>query len=349
MKKILPAIIVALVVLASAGAVFWWVDGEAKKNIELELLLASSRAPVADERPLVMWSVTSSRNEDAKGYSYSLATKRTTGPTEGFDGPGVARFNQSTSLCSSDSQDVPLGIECDYDSVTSVLELTVVGMLDGKKRMRAYSIDLKDLGEFLSSADGYLTPVAVAEDKSAIYLGRRVETESYVAGLWRLDVATGAITEIEYVRENAIYQYDINPTSRQLIGTSFVPPENLGADPSGPSSVHLVDLTSGAGSAFEESGKETVFENPMLSEDKPRFSFYESGGGAGSGRTVVLSADMGRYGSGWEIDGVVRDWFGDTMVVDRDGNLFLYDLATKVETQLTHETDATVEYLGVVR
>ncbi len=343
MKKLVPALIVAVIVLAFAGALFvrFLMHGDSFAPGETAVMFP----PAADDHPQVMWSVASSRDEDAKGYAYSLATKKTVGPIEGFEGPGVARFNQSTGLCEKNDQDSIFKIECNFNSVVDVLVLTVYGMMDEEKWMHAYTIDLKDLGVFSSLEDGYLTPVAVADDKSAIYLGRRVETESYVAGLWRLDIPSGVITEITDVRKHNLYQYEINTRQKTLVGVTFVPPENLGADPTGPSSAYLVDLDTNksrllAGAAVAST--KSVVENPMVSEDGMEYAVHLYG----SPLSTVTSIKGPSVAT---VNGVVKDWFGDTMVVDRDGNLFLYDLATKIETQLTHETDATVEYLGVIK
>jgi len=349
-KKVSPAIVVALIVLVFAGAILARVAIVSR----LSGMPDAANDTLADayansEHPIVMWSVTSSPDEDAKGYAYSLATKQTTGPVEGFEGPGVVRFNQSTNLCDHDYQNVPFNIECNYNSVANVLVLTVYGMIGEEKWMQAYTIDLKDLGVFPSAAEGYLTPVAVADDKSAIYLGRRVETESYVAGLWRLDVPSGVINEISYVRDSNVYQYEINPATKTLVGVTFTPPEGLGESPTGPSKIVLIDLETGADQDLDERTKR-VFENVLLSDDGKFYSvqvYLLPDDRRSVPETAVTNVATGERIA--EFDGVVRDWFGDTMVVDRDGNLYLYDLATDVETQLTHETDVTVEYLGVIK
>ncbi len=345
MKKLVPALIVAVIVVAFAAALVWQTLSHGDSFAPGETAVVFT--PVVDDHPLVMWSIASSGNEDAKGYSYSLVTKQTTGPVEGFEGPGVVRFNQSTNLCDSAYVVSSLGLNCEI-SDGGVLKLTAFDG-DGGPQLLQKTIDPVRLGILPADDNGYLVPVAAADDKSAIYLGLREENVSYVIGLWRLDVPSGVITEIAYVGEHKLYQYDINPTTKQLVGVTFVPPEGLGEMPTGPSKNFLVDLKSGEGKILEGGmASENVIENPMLSLDGTVYSFYESGP-TRPGSTTVLTVTGGRYSPGWKIDGVAKDWFGDTMVVDRDGNLFLYDLATKAETQLTHETDATVEYLGVVR
>lgn len=342
MRKYLAPILTIAIVASLAGVLYIRanVDGSLPKAAP-----ATEESHTIDVGPTVVWSVTRS-GAAADTYSYSLATEQTSGPESNVETAGVVRFNQSSDLCDKGAV-ASLEIECNFNSVANVLVMTAYGMMGDEKWMQAYTVRLSDLGISPSAMEGYLVPVAVSDDKSAIYLGRRVESESWVAGLWKLDVATGKVSEISYVREHNLYQYDINPATKQLIGVTFVPPESLGEDMSGPSSLHSVNLVTGNGEVPEQSL--ALFENPMLSDDGSRYEFRESGDGAGPGRTVVLPVATGRVADGWEIDGVAKDWFGDTMVFDRDGNLFLYDLKTKTETQLTHETDATVEYLGVVK
>jgi len=342
-KKILPAIVVAAIVLAFAGALFWRINAGKKVVVATDTTVKSQGPSVANDRPVVMWSVAASGNEDAKGYAYSLSSKKTTGPVEGFEGPGIVRFNQASNLCNPAYVVSSLALDCEANDL-GILKLTVFDG-DGGPQLLKKTIDPVALGIFPSGAEGYLVPVAAAEDKSAIYLGRRVETESFVAGLWRLDVPSGVITEITDVRKRNLYQYEINTQQKTLVGVTFTPPENLGADPTGPSSAYLVDLDTNkarllAGAVVASTN--AVVENPMVSEDGMEYAVHLYG----SPVSTITSIKGPPVAT---VNGVVKDWFGDTLVVDRDGNLFLYDLATKTETQLTHETDATVEYLGVVR
>jgi hypothetical protein len=257
---------------------------------------------------------------------------------------GPARFNQSSFLCSNAEEpklpNVSLRILCDIGRNNTLM----LAAYDGDQKLVSAKIDPRDFGIAPSAAEGYLIPVAVADDKSTIYLGRRVETESWVAGLWKLDVATGNVSEITYVRENNIYQYDINPQAKKLFGISFVPPESLGEPPTR-SEQYWVDLSTGEGYGGESFIG--AWENPMLGDDGLAYAFYSTGDHAEEG-TTVFQAGEGTYSGGTHIDGVMKDWFGDTIVFDRDGNLFLFDLKTKKETQLTNEMDATVEYVGRV-
>lgn len=344
-KHVARALTVAIIALFFAGAILARVLFVSSLSGMPESV--EEKALATDDRPTVMWSVASSADEDAKGYVYSLVTKKTTGPMEGFGGPGAVRFNQSKNLCDQAFATAKLAIECAIDE-RAVLTMRVTDETENGRDAGTFVVDPRALGVMPSASEGYLLPVAVADDKSAVYLGRRVETESWVAGLWKLDVATGDVSEVAYVREHNLYQYDINPATKQLLGVTFVPPESLGEDVSGPSEMHMVDLSTGSGRIFEAMAKDYL-ENPMLSEDGARYAFREAGPTLGAGRTIVLPVATGRVGSGWEIDGVMKDWFGDTLVFDRDGNLFLYDLKTETETQLTHETNAVVEYLGAVR
>lgn len=340
MKKPHPAIIVALVVFALAGAWFAWLTSVSDLNEKLKSIEEESLA--TDSRPQILFTIKPSKRQY---WLYSVPDEALFGTVDDsldWSRNISVRSNQSTSLCEKDSQNVPFNIECNYNFVANVLVLTVYGMIGEEKWMQAYTIDLKDLGAFSSLSDGYLTPVAVAADQSTIYLGRRVETESYVAGLWKLDVATGKVSEIAFVRAKRMYQYEINSTTQQLLGVTFSPPESLGEFPGGPAATYLVDLKTGEGRMLTPADA-SVSENPLLSDDATMYATKW----VASNNTFVNS--LNSLTTVAAIDGVVRDWFGDTLVVDRDGNLFLYDLATKVETQLTHETDATVEYLGVVK
>jgi hypothetical protein len=337
MSKYIAPILTIAIVAALAGVLY------IRANVERA---DDSGSRVEEEKPhedngsAVIWSV-QSPGKDPVVYDYLVGNKKTEGPFTIFEGTGVVRFNQSSDLCGGMAI-TPLTMECDLDE-NNILVLSVRDETDNGRSVLQTTIDPSQFG-FTSAADGYLVPVAVANDKSTIYLGRRVEIESYVAGLWKLDVATGNLSEISYVREHNLYQYDINPETKQLLGVTFVPPESLGDELSAPTSVHLVDLATGNGDQTYGRDGGRAFENPMLSDDATRYAFYASDP-LDPGTTIdVFSGSMNVH-----VNGIMKDWFGDTVAFDRDGNLFLYDLKTKTETQLTHETDASVEYLGVVR
>lgn len=343
MKKYFAPILTIVIVAALAGILYIRAN-VARPDESVREETSSESAAVASVQYVVR---SADGTVEVRAFHLGSGTTDTIDPsTVGLLWP--ARYNQSAFICATaDEATAPtaLRVMCDIGRDNALL----LAAYDGDEKVVTANIELRDLGITPSASEGYLVPVAVAEDKSAIYLGRRVETESWVAGLWKLDVATGEVSEIGYVRERELYQYDINPMTKQLIGVTFVPPESLGETLSGPSAIHLVDLVTGNGKVLEGGmTSESVLENPMLSSDGSLFAFYESGQ-VRSGSTVILTVSDGRYALGWEIDGVLKDWFGDTVVFDRDGNLFLYDLKTKTETQITHETDATVEYVGVVR
>ncbi len=340
MKKYLVPTIVILIVLALSGMVYWL------SYIKQPVMQATdqSRLSADDQRPVVIWSIATSHGEPLV-YTYFIGSGKIEGPIAYFEGTGVVRFNQSSDLCNPTYVVSALGVNCDLDE-KNILTLDIFDEQNGGREVLKSTIDPRKLGVNPSTVEGYLVPVAVAADKSSMYLGRRIETESYVAGLWKLDVATGEVTEISYIRENKIYQYDINPATKQLIGISLVPPESLGESPSAPTSVHLVDLSTGTGEILYGREAGLAFENPMVSDDGSRYAFYAADP-LDPGTTVFLTGVHDTVGE--HVDGVVKDWFGNTMVVDQDGNLFLYDLTTKMEIQLTNETDATVEFLGVVK
>lgn len=345
MKKFLAPALTILIVAALAGVLYIRANVARPESSVGEIVPSESASGAS-----VRYAVRSTDGTvEIRDFRIEDETNATVDPsTVGLLWP--ARYTQSAFICATaDEATAPtaLRVLCDIGRDNVLL----LAAYDGDEKVVTANIDPRDLGITPGAAEGYLVPVAVADDKSAIYLGRRVETESWVAGLWKLDVATGEVSEVAYVREHSLYQYDINPATKQLIGVTFVPPESLGDGLGAPSEVHLVDLATGDGRPLEKAAR-GVFENPMLSDDGRRTAWYESGidyGGADRAFSLVLSVEYGRVASGWEIDGVMKDWFGDTVVFDRDGNLFLYDLKTSTETQITHETDAAVEYLGVAR
>lgn len=341
MKKYLAPILTVVIVAALAGILY------IRANVARPDAAVPEAAPESATDRSVQYAVRSADGTvEIRSFHLGSETTAAVDPsTLGLLWP--VRYNQSAYICATaDEPTAPtaLRVMCDIGRDNTLL----LAAYDGDKKVVTANIDPRDLDVMPSASEGYLVPVAVADDKSAIYLGRRVETESWVAGLWKLDVATGEVSEVAYVREHNLYQYDINPATKQLLGVTFVPPESLGEDVSGPSEMHVVDLTTGSGRTLEALAKDYL-ENPMLSDDGSCYAFREAGPTLGSGRSVVLPMATGRVANGWEIDGVMKDWFGDTVVFDRDGNLFLYDLKTETETQITHEMDAMVEYLGVVR
>lgn len=341
MNKYLAPILTIAIVAALAGVLY------IRANVGREDASVAGESTSESAAPASVRYIVRSEDGTAEIRAFDLASATTVvlDPSK-FGLLWPARYTQSAFICATaDEATAPtaLRVMCDIGRDNTLL----LAAFDGEQKIVTANIDPRDLGVMPSAAEGYLVPVAVADDKSAIYLGRRVETESWVAGLWKLDVATGEVSEIEYVRENDIYQYDINPATKELFGVTFVPPESLGAEATGPTSMFFVDLETGAGQTGDSAAAEFLFENPMLSDDGSAYAVFESGPWVGGAHTIILTKASGRVSGGWEIDGVMKDWFGDTVVFDRDGNLFLYDLKTSTETQITHETDATVEYLGV--
>lgn len=330
MKKFLIPIVVAILAAVFAGALYIRVNGGRDVNDAQPELSETSGA-------YLYYAVRS----DDESNIYAYFPDGTVHDASNYDGVLQTRFNQSTNLCDKPGGVAALWVQCENED--DVLRLVVNdGVGQNKKTVLETTIDPRELGVTPSASEGYLLPVAVADDKSAVYLGRRVETESYVAGLWKLDLATGDVSEIAYVRENSIYYYDINPATKQLVGVTFVPPESLGEYATGPFRIAFVDLSNGEGAVLREQ-QYLPYENPMFSQDGRSFAYYEDG------NTMIGTVGADGDSDAIAFHGVAKDWFGDTVVFDRDGNLFLYDLATRTETKLTHETEAYVEYLGVMR
>ncbi len=299
-----------------------------------------------DQEMTVLYSVRQG-NEEPVLWAYHLKSGELEGPITTWEGPRFMRFNQSADVCNQAYAIAPLTVDCAIDQ-DFTLTLEIRDETRNGEFVLEKTIDPQALG-LRSLADGYAWPIAIAQDKSTIYLGQRVETESYVAGLWKLDVATGVVSEVSYVREKNLYQYEINPVTKQLIGVTFVPPEGLGEPPNGPSKIFLVDLTTGVGRVLEDRSRR-VFENVFLSEDGTLFSahvYLLPTEASEVPETAVIRVEDAEHLA--EFDGVVKDWFNDTLVFDRGGNLFLFDLKTQTETRLTFETDASVEYVGVVK
>lgn len=344
MNKYIAPILTIAIVASLAGVLYIRanVDGSISNTDET----AASETEGAVSSAYVYFLVRDGA-DDASVFAYDVA-KGTTVDASSYDGGFRKRSNQSADACEPYPGTSLTVFDCRIDE-QGVLTMRVRDVSDSNSIARTMTVDPRTLGITPSAVEGYLTPIAVSDDKSTIYLGRRVETESWVAGLWKLDVATGKVSEVAYVRENNLYQYEVNQATGQLIGTSFTPPEGLGEPPTGPSTIELVDLVTGDARVLDERTKR-VFENALLSDDGTLYSaqvYLLPTDRRSIPETAVTDVVTGERVA--EFDGVVRDWFGDTMVVDRDGNLFLYDLTTKAETQITHETDATVQYLGVAK
>ncbi len=336
MKKVLAPALTILIVAALAGVLYIRAN-VMRPESSVDEIVPSESASGASVRYVVR---STDGTVEIREFRIEDETTVTVDPsTVGLLWP--ARYTQSAFICATaDEATAPtaLRVLCDIGRDDALL----LAAYDGDEKVVAANIDPRDLGITPGAAEGYLVPVAVADDKSAIYLGRRVETESWVAGLWKLDVATGEVSEISFVRTKDIYQYDINPYTKQLIGVTFSPPENLGEFPGGPAATYLINLATGEGRILSPADA-SVSENPLLSDDATMYATKW----VASNQTFVNT--FSPHTTVATIDGVMKDWFGDTVVFDRDGNLFLYDLKTSTETQMTHETDATVEYVGVAR
>ena len=192
-----------------------------------------------------------------------------------------------------------------------------------------FELDPAELGITL----GYAVPFVISDDGKTVYIREICECDAIsLRGLWRFDIATQTLTKITYIVEQDVEEYKINSATKQLIGVSYAhdgPETDFGGGaPSGPSAIHLVDLQTGDGKEIFSSDT-FVFGSAFLSPDGMIYAHdYRD--------DIVRVRAVGaqRQNSDDVISGNVLDWVDDTLIVDRDGEIILYDLTTDMVTSV---------------
>ncbi|HBO99940.1 MAG: hypothetical protein UU48_C0002G0058 [Candidatus Uhrbacteria bacterium GW2011_GWF2_41_16] len=236
------------------------------------------------------------------------------------------------------------------------VDVSVVDSETGKD-IDSFILDSKQLGIL----NGYAIPFLFSADHNVLYIHQVSEGQEYVTGLWAYDFSSHTVRSYPYVSENHLYRYQINPMTQQLIGTSFTLPESLDEFPKGPSTLHLVDLQTGKGIRLSPEDlnnpnylmDDTVFDGVFLSPDGTQIGLSSEK----EKEFVVLPLNGGDplKKSVAEGDGFIRDWVQDTLVVNQEGDILLYDLTTQKIIPLARNVGKEgdpdyqrVEYIGII-
>lgn len=185
---------------------------------------------------------------------------------------------------------------------------------------------------------GYAVPFLVSDDGKTIYLRQVFEGEAQVNGLWSYDVATGKTTKIAFVQDHKIWEYRIDPATEMLIGTSYTPSADLSSPPSGPSVIYLLNLKTGESQVLQPND-DFVYVNPFLSADGKQFAY----GIEGSDVLWLVPVGSSRGKGSHPVSGRLLDWVGDTLVVDRDDRLILYNLNTGAVLDVGGQVSGSVD------
>lgn len=216
-----------------------------------------------------------------------------------------------------------------YDNRAATVSMNIQNskQLDNNQNVVHVDLDPAELGISL----GYAEPFMISDDGSQVYVRQICECDAIgLTGFWVIDVATQKLTSVGYLSAKGIHQYEVNPTTKQLIGVSNVLGEDFTQGPSGPSAIHLVDLTTGVGKVLQsEPDDSVVLGNPFLSDDGSMYSFDLMEG-------IIRTAKVGTPNKNYiaTTDGRVLAWVDGWMVLDRDGAIVLHRIADKTETVL---------------
>ncbi len=236
-----------------------------------------------------------------------------------LDGSVQTLENSDSARIASRNGRVWVDYSLAYANRTAAVSFNVQNgnQLDNNKNVVSFDLDPAELGIDM----GYAEPFLVSDDGKTIYIRQICECDAIgLNGLWAFDVETQKLTKVSYVIENHIYEYQINTATNQLIGVSYIAPDNLGAEPTGPSAVHLVDMKTGQGRVIFTDG-DFVFGHSFLSPDGSSYaSDYRDN------VVRVRKVDANKSNADTVVSGYVLDWVDDTLIVDRDGEIIFYDL-----------------------
>jgi len=225
-----------------------------------------------------------------------------------------------------------------YDSQQYPLKLTIK---DATRRI----LRSTDFSEFNLKIAGYIGPVAISDDGTTVYMTQFVETDGWKGprALWAYDWKNDSLHEITAVRQDDFdnlnaSQFDLS--AKRLIGVSNVQKpsaEENGYESQPPSTIHVVDLVTGKDTVLRHDEK-GVFETPTLSPDEKSYIASYSDG-------KLIYSLMNSQGIDDSFVGTVKDWVGNTVILDRVGTLVIRDLSTKKETSLIND-GASYQYVG---
>lgn len=217
------------------------------------------------------------------------------------------------------------------------------------------TIDPASLGITL----GYAEPFLVSDDGKTVYLRQVFEGETCdQMGLWMLDVATAKITPVSFLTKNNVRSYRINPSTNQLIGTSYTQTP-VGDAPGcgdffGPSKIYLLDLRTGANSVLQSiAATDHAYGQTMLSPDGTMYVFDENDEDVGlriasvndPSSTQLIGAKGGILG--WVDDDIIFRQFATAETI-ADYNLKTKKTTTIIGTVDNPSQQPAIEYIGVI-
>jgi hypothetical protein len=170
-----------------------------------------------------------------------------------------------------------------------------------------------------------------------------------INGLWRLDVTTGELETLTVLSDLDIHSYSINPTTEQLIGVGYKlvdDPEAIGPNcgkADGVRTMYLVDLKTGEQQVLMQDDVFVPYR-PMLTGDGTRYAYNVEGS------EDIWVGTVGEQQWGAYVPGALEDVFGNTLVVDWGGELWLYDLTSAEQMKLGADSgpDDEIDYVGTI-
>jgi len=188
---------------------------------------------------------------------------------------------------------------------------------------------------------GYARPIVVSSDGKEIYLALTIESEGMfdpVPGrqrLWKYTIETGVFTDYSsFFQQNQILFYDFNSETEQVVGVEMELSKETNEFgfyyPIAPTTIHLFDLKTQQTNILLHDGDWT-YEQVKLSDDGTQFAFN-----LGEDGVWVLPVQEQTFQSPFrqnplavaDVSGKLVDWIGEVLLVDRSGELVLYNTVT---------------------
>lgn len=254
------------------------------------------------------------------------------GLTGSVQRPEVA--NSQVFLSKDGTTIVTYTIQYPFLSFSDEIPYTVdLSITRGSMQKKTVTYTPQDLGIQM----GYARPVLLSGNGKNLYLALTVDSEGMddlnpgKQRLWRYNLETETFTDLSgFFEQNNILFYQINPDTQQLIGVQMEVSQETNEVgfhvPVAPTTIHLLDLQTQQSRVLLHDGDWT-YDRVMLSDDGSEFAFN-----LGEDGVWILPVQDQTYQSPFrqnplavaDISGRLVDWIGDSLVVDRAGELVLY-------------------------
>jgi hypothetical protein len=256
-----------------------------------------------------------------------------------------------------DGKDAPLPSEALYvSSASGEVSATATTDIDtGKTTLRVYAstgqqLQARTLDPIDLKLTGYLSPIGISDDGEMVYLQEQIEHDwNGPVSLWTYAWRSGELKEVTFIRKENVHwnaEHGLDLTNGFLVGESYqLDGDGIDATPVGPFNIYVVDLKADTGVLVQTepawSGKRiddtwlshngTTYALQVCLEDVCMVEIHD---------TVKGNIDA--------MDGLLKDWLGNAIVVQQADTLIYHTIETKEDTVISSTAEASLRYLGHV-